>query len=195
MTLVQTLEKTEPSEQVPARLPQPPSDAETRLYDGRNRRLLMRVSAASFLVLTISQVRFVITEKPLLLLAPFFTFTVLYYVISLWVNIGTKDFDMAEHDRLVTGWRPALRPSLDVFLPICREDIEVLRNTWTGVEALVRAYPGDCNVYVLDDGADPAAESAAAGFGFHYLSRPTEGENPRGWFKKAGNLRDRKSVV
>jgi cellulose synthase (UDP-forming) len=176
-------------EPIPPRLPDPPSDAETRLYDGRNRKLLMRVSGASFLVLTISQVRFVITEKPLILLAPFFAFTVLYYVISLWVNIGTKDFDLAEHDRLVDEWRPKVHPSLDVFLPICREDIEVLTNTWTGVHALVRAYHGECNVYVLDDGGDPEAARIATDFGFTYLSRPLEGDNPRGWFKKAGNLR------
>jgi cellulose synthase (UDP-forming) len=174
---------------VPPRLPDPPSDAETRLYDGRNRRLLMRVSGASFLVLTISQFRFVITEKPLLALAPFFVFTVAYYVISLWVNIGTKDFDMAGHDRLVDEWRPEVHPSLDVFLPICREDIKVLGNTWGGVYELMRAYPGPCNVYVLDDGGDPEAARVATGLGFDYLSRPLEGENPRGWFKKAGNLR------
>ena len=174
---------------IPPRLPEPPNDAETRLYEGRNRRLLMRVSGASFLVLTISQTRFVITEKPLLLLAPFFVFTVLYYVISLWVNIGTKDFDMAEHDRLFAEWRPEVHPSLDVFLPICREDIEVLGNTWNGVHELMRAYPGLCNVYVLDDGGDPEAARLAAEFGFDYLSRPLEGENPRGWYKKAGNLR------
>ena len=174
---------------IPPRLPEPPNDAETRLYDGRNRKLLMRVSGASFLVLTISQTRFVITEKPLLLLAPFFVFTVLYYVISLWVNVGTKDFDMAEHDRLFAEWRPEVHPSLDVFLPICREDIEVLGNTWNGVHELMRAYPGLCNVYVLDDGGDPEAARLAAEFGFDYLSRPLEGENPRGWYKKAGNLR------
>jgi len=176
-------------EPIPPRLPEPPSDAETRLYDTRNRKLLMRVSAASFLVLTISQVRFVITDKPLMLLAPFFTFTVLYYVISLWVNAGTKDFDMAEHDRLVAQWRPQTHPSLDVFLPICREDIEVLSNTWAGVYELMRAYPGLCSVYVLDDGGDPDAARVATDFGFNYLSRPLEGDNPRGWFKKAGNLR------
>ncbi|HWG23912.1 glycosyltransferase family 2 protein [Actinospica sp.] len=174
---------------VPSRLPHPPTDAETKLYDGRNRQLLMRVSVASFLVLTISQFRFVITEKPLLVLAPFFLFTVLYYVISLWVNIGTKDFDMAAHERLVAEWMPRDHPSLDVFLPICREDLEVLSNTWTGVSALMRRYPGLCTVYVLDDGADPEAAELAADFGFRYLTRPLDGENPRGWFKKAGNLR------
>jgi len=174
---------------VPPRLPEPPNDEETRLYDHRNRHLLMRVSVASFLVLTISQFRFVITDKPLLILAPFFIFTVLYYVISLWVNMGTKDFDMAGHDRLVEQWRPQTYPSLDVFLPICRETLDVLDNTWTAVHRLLSEYPGRCNVYVLDDGADPEAERLAFDKGFHYLIRPLDGPNPRGYFKKAGNLR------
>jgi cellulose synthase (UDP-forming) len=184
-----TAAREKPALPLPPRLPHPPTDAETKLYDGRNRQLLMRVSMASFLVLTISQFRFVITEKPLLALAPFFLFTVLYYLISLWVNIGTKDFDMAAHDRLVAEWRPVDHPSLDVFLPICREDVEVLVNTWTGVSALMREYPGLCNVYVLDDGAEADKEALAADFGFNYLTRPLDGDNPRGWFKKAGNLR------
>jgi cellulose synthase (UDP-forming) len=174
---------------VPARLPQPPTDAETRLYDGRNRKLLMRVSVASFAVLTISQARFVITDLPLLVLAPFFLFTVLYYVISFWVNTGTKDFDMARHDRLVAEWQPEDYPSLDVFLPICREDLDVLHNTWSAVRRLMLSYPGACEVYVLDDGADPEAAQLALDLGFRYLTRPTEGPNPRGWYKKAGNLR------
>ncbi|HET9168586.1 MAG TPA: glycosyltransferase family 2 protein [Actinospica sp.] len=174
---------------LPSRLPQPPSDSETHLYDTRNRKLLMRVSMASFLVLTISQTRFVITAKPLLILAPFFVFTVLYYVISLWVNVGTKDFDRAAHDHLIAEWKPLAYPSLDVFLPICREDLDVLRNTWSGVSELRHSYPGQTTVYVLDDGGDPEAERVANELGFTYLTRPLEGENARGWFKKAGNLR------
>jgi cellulose synthase (UDP-forming) len=174
---------------VPDRLPEPPNDTETKLYDGRNRQLLMRVSVASFTVLTISQARFVITEKPLLIFAPFFLFTVAYYVISLWVNMGTKDFDMAAHDRLVDEWRPSSHPSLDVFLPICREPLDVLSNTWTAAQRLMIEYPGRCQVYVLDDGADPDAARLAIDMGFRYLTRPTDGPNPRGYFKKAGNLR------
>jgi cellulose synthase (UDP-forming) len=178
--------KTEPQPQV---LPEPPSDAETRLYAGRGRRMLTRVSAASFTVLLLSQVRFVLTEPWLLALTPFFAFTVVYYAISLWVNAGTKRFDFDVHDRLTAEWRPAEYPSLDVFLPICREALDVLHNTWTGVFELMEAYEGLCTVYVLDDGADPAAQEMAGNFGFQYLVRPETGPNARGWFKKAGNLR------
>lgn len=172
------------------RLPEPPSDAETRAYASRGRLLLMRVSACSFTVLALSQIRFVTTTWWVMAaLAPFFAFTVAYYLISLWVNIGTRGFNMAAHERLAGDWRPAVHPSLDVFLPICREAADVLHNTWTGAARLRDAYPGTCRVYVLDDGADPQARAMAQAFGFTYLTRPEQGDNPRGWFKKAGNLR------
>ncbi|MBR7826239.1 glycosyltransferase [Actinospica sp. MGRD01-02] len=171
------------------RLPQPPTDAETLRYDGRNQRLLMRVSLASFTVLALSQFTFMLTEPWLLAFAPFIAFTIVYYVLALWVNFGTRDFDMPGHFERKDAWHPEAYPSLDVFLPICREEISVLRNTWRGVFDLMMSYQGDCTVYVLDDGADPEAAHAAREFGFSYLSRPETGENPRGWFKKAGNLR------
>lgn len=170
-------------------LPEPPSDTETRAYASRGRLVLMRVSTASFTVLALSQVRFVATDVWLYALAPFFVFTTAYYLISLWVNLGTRGFDLPAHERLVDAWRPAAYPSLDVFLPICREAPEVLHNTWSGVARLRDAYPGACRVYVLDDGADQGAHTMAQGFGFTYLTRPERGANPRGWFKKAGNLR------
>ncbi|MEV4948106.1 glycosyltransferase family 2 protein [Streptomyces sp. NPDC053755] len=115
--------------------------------------------------------------------APLLTFTVVYYLVSLRVNAFTRDFDLARHRRLVRSWRPAAHPSVDVFLPVCGEPIEVLHNTWTHVRALADRYPGVCVPYVLDDSAAPELRAMAADFGFRYGSRPE-----RGWFKKAGNL-------
>jgi cellulose synthase (UDP-forming) len=111
-------------------------------------------------------------------------FTLLYYVISLCVNFSARGFNMAAHTELVRTWRPAWYPSLDVFLPICGEHPEVLRNTWAHVREMAMAYPGRCIPYVLDDGASEEAARLAEEFGFTYVVRPN-----RGWFKKAGNLR------
>jgi cellulose synthase (UDP-forming) len=138
----------------------------------------------SFGALLISQARFLITAPPLLIFAPLIGFTVVYYVISLCVNLGTRGFDMASHRALVTAWRPASYPSLDIFLPVCGEPIEILHNTWRYVAELVRSYPGVATAYVLDDGASSQAAALADDFGFAYLVRPN-----RGWYKKAGNLR------
>jgi cellulose synthase (UDP-forming) len=165
-------------------LPVPPSDAEKDMYADRNLALIIRCSLASFGALLISQTRFVLLSPPLLALAPFIVFTLAYYVISLCVNLGTRGFDLDAHRRLVRSWRPDSYPSLDIFLPICGEELDVLANTWEHVSKLISAYPGPAVGYVLDDGDDADAQQVARSFGFTHIVRPD-----RGWMKKAGNLR------
>jgi cellulose synthase (UDP-forming) len=165
-------------------LPLAPSEREKARYADRNLALIVRTSLASFGALLISQFKLIGSERPLLVLAPLLVFTLLYYVISLFVNIGTRGFDYAAHRRFVRSWRPYRYPTLDVFLPICGEPIAVLHNTWSHVYELVQNYPGRATAYVLDDGASEAVRSMARDYGFTYSVRPN-----RGWMKKAGNLR------
>lgn len=165
-------------------LPVPPTDTEKYSYADRNLALIVRASLFSFGSLLISQGRFLVTAKPLIIFAPFLAFTVVYYLISLCVNLGTRGFDMASHRALVRAWQPASYPSLDIFLPVCGEPVEILHNTWTHVRELVRRYPGVATAYVLDDGASDQVAALADEFDFAYLVRPN-----RGWYKKAGNLR------
>jgi cellulose synthase (UDP-forming) len=165
-------------------LPAPPTDAEKYAYCDRNLALILRASLFSFGALLISQARFLLTVPALLVFAPLIGFTVVYYLISLCVNFGTHSFDAGAHRDLVRSWRPRAYPSLDVFLPVCGEPLEILRNTWTHVQAIAGQYPGLVTPYVLDDGASQEAAAMARGFGFRYLVRPD-----RGWYKKAGNLR------
>jgi cellulose synthase/poly-beta-1,6-N-acetylglucosamine synthase-like glycosyltransferase len=165
-------------------LPTPPSGHDLAAYRSRNLSLLIAASVMSMGCLIVSQFHFLAITGWLLLFAPFFVFTLVYYGISFVVNLGSRDFDHDGHSRLVDAWRPDRHPSLDVWLPICREDIAVLRNTWTHVARLRAAYPGAVTVYVLDDGDDPDCARMAREFGFDYSVR----EN-RGWMRKAGNLR------
>jgi cellulose synthase (UDP-forming) len=165
-------------------LPSAPSDAEKASYADRNTALILRTSFASFGALLISQVHFIASTPALIAFAPFIAFTLAYYVISLCVNAGTRGFDEAAHRRLVGSWRPPGHPSLDVFLPVCGEPIEVLRNTWEHVVELLAAYPGVGTGYVLDDADSAQARELAQSLGLTYLVRPD-----RGWMKKAGNLR------
>jgi cellulose synthase (UDP-forming) len=166
-------------------VPAAPSDDEKVSYADRNLAIIIRTSLASFGALLISQARFVfLTPIFTWSFLPFVAFTIAYYVISLWVNVGSRGFDQADHRRLVGSWRPARYPSLDVFLPVCGEPLAVLRNTWLSVRNLVQAYPGLATAYVLDDGASNDARAMATELGFSYLVRPD-----RGWMKKAGNLR------
>ncbi len=70
------------------------------------------------------------------------------------MNFAGAGFDLAAHTERVQGWRPAAYPDIDIYLPICGEPIELLRNTWTAVAALIEAYPGQAQAHVLDDGPD-----------------------------------------
>jgi cellulose synthase (UDP-forming) len=166
-------------------LPAAPSDEEKASYADRNLALIVRTSLASFGALLISQGRFIASAPALLAFGPFIAFTLTYYLISLCVNAGTKGFDGAAHQRLTESWRPPEYPALDVFLPVCGEPLDVLRNTWRHVFELAQAYPGTAAPCVLDDGDSAAVAAMADDFGFRYLVRPD-----RGWMKKAGNLRN-----
>ncbi|MFE2425541.1 glycosyltransferase family 2 protein [Streptomyces sp. NPDC059373] len=164
-------------------LPQPPSDGEKYSYARRYLWVLTISSVISFVCLTFSQYKLAQSNPLVWLLAPMLVFTVIYYLISLRVNGFTRDFDLKAHKLLVREWRPRVYPTVDVFLPVCGEPIEVLHNTWTHVRALADRYPGHCVPFVLDDGASPELAAMASDFGFRYGTRPN-----RGWFKKAGNL-------
>ncbi len=166
-------------------LPAAPTDEEKTGYADRNLALIICPSLASFAALLISQARFVFLNPAFTwVFLPFVAFTIVYYLISLCINAGTRGFDQAAHRKLVASWRPTRYPSLDIFLPVCGEPLAVLRNTWLHVFELVQEYPGNATAYVLDDGADERLRSMALGFGFTYVVRPD-----RGWMKKAGNLR------
>jgi cellulose synthase (UDP-forming) len=164
-------------------LPIPPTDAEKTLYADRNLALINRASLVSFGALLISQIGFVLIQPALLALAPLVIFTLVYFVISMISNAGTRGFDMAAHQRLIREWRPQDYPALDVFLPVCGEPIAVLGNTWAHVCQLISAYPGTATGYVLDDGDSEQARQLAKSLGLTYVVRPD-----RGRMKKAGNL-------
>ncbi|WP_329303554.1 glycosyltransferase [Streptomyces sp. NBC_00659] len=164
-------------------LPVPPSDSEKYSYVGRRLRVLTVASLVSISCLALSQFRLFSSAPLLRFFYPLLAFTVLYYVISLWVNLFSRDFDLSRHQKLVGAWRPDVYPSVDVFLPVCGEPVEILHNTWTHVRALAAHYPGVCEPFVLDDSASPELQSMADEFGFRYATRSN-----LGWFKKAGNL-------
>ena len=164
--------------------PPPPDDNEKYSYIQRNLPYLTTVIAIGSGCLIFSQFRF---EAHDLVLWPFMLFTGLYVVyqaISLPVNFAGRGFDLAAHQARIQAWRPPRYPDIDIYLPICGEPIELLRNTWTAVSGLIEDYPGQARAYVLDDGPSEEARSMADWFGYHYIHRA---DWPAG--KKAGNLR------
>lgn len=165
-------------------LPAPPDDQEKFGYATRYVWILTCCSLVSFSCISLSQFRLARSTPWLWAYLPLLGFSVLYYLISLRVNAFTRDFDLREHRRLVSSWRPVEYPDVDVFLPICGEPLDVLHNTWLHVQKMVRKYPGTAVPLVLDDRNDPRCAELALAMGFRYGSRPD-----RGWYKKAGNLR------
>jgi len=164
--------------------PLPPGDDEKHSYIERNLGYLTTILVIGATCLSVSQLRF---ETQSRLLWPFMLFTgtyIAYQLISLPVNFTGRNFNLAAHQARIQDWRPAVYPTLDIFLPVCGEPIEVLHNTWSAVSDLVAAYAGSAQPYVLDDGASDEARELADSFGFEYIRRP---DLPEG--KKAGNLR------
>jgi cellulose synthase (UDP-forming) len=173
-----------PRPQLLAAFPPPPDDAEKYAYTYRNLPYLATTLVVSATCLIISQLRFEMNSP---VPWPFLAFTalyIIYQVISLPVNFTGRGFDLAAHEERIGGWHPAAYPSVDIYLPICGEPIELLRNTWTAVFELIAGYPGVVRAYVLDDGPCDEARSVSESYGFSYLRRPDLRA-----CKKAGNLR------
>ena len=168
----------------PAARYRPPDDTEKYAYLDRDLAYLATILIIGAACLTISQVRFELNAP---FAWPFMIFTatyVIYQVISLPINFSGRGFNLARHQELVNSWHPGSYPTVDIYLPICGEPIEVLANTWPAVADLIAAYPGPAQAFVLDDGPSDAARDLAGPLAFTYLRRPDARA-----FKKSGNLR------
>ena len=164
--------------------PRPPDDDEKYAYTDRNLPYLTTGLVISASCLIISQLRF---EAHNPALWPFMVFTatyIVYQVISLPVNFTGRGFRPGSPPGAHPGLAPGTYPSVDIYLPICGEPIEMLRNTWNAVSELVAGYPGPVQAYVLDDGPSDEARSVSESLGFSYIRRPDLRA-----YKKSGNLR------
>ncbi|MDO8624148.1 MAG: glycosyltransferase [bacterium] len=116
--------------------------------------------------------------------APIIGILTFHYLGSFVLVLFYRQFDLKKHKKLLSHyWKTHTEPSVDVYLPICGEDAEVLRNTWDYVSRL--SYENK-KIYVLDDSKEECKEhqQLAKEFGFNYIERPNKGE-----MKKAGNLK------
>jgi cellulose synthase (UDP-forming) len=167
-----------------APLPYPPDDEEKYSYAWRSLPYLTIALTTSCVCIIVAQIWFEI-RNPLFL--PLIAYTLIftaYQAISIPMNFTGRSFNLAEHRARIAGWEPCAYPSVDIFLPICGEPIDVLQNTWAGVLEVARTYPGFASAFVLDDGPDdPGIRVVTEGFGFTYVRRPNVGHH-----KKSGNL-------
>ena len=177
-----------PASPVPAQpagpvLPEPPMDEEKYRYVRRGAWLLTLAMVLSFPGLLYSQTRLMLQYHWFWFYLPFAFLGLLFAALPLITDGLARGFDFKEHRRLVDEWRPKTYPSVDVFLPVCGEPADVVRNTWKYVAEMSDYYQGTVTAYVLDDSASPELKAMAREYGFAYAVRPN-----RGWFKKSGNL-------
>jgi cellulose synthase (UDP-forming) len=164
-------------------LPVPPRDDEKYRYVRRGAWILTLASMASFPLLLFSQSRLMLQFHWFWFYVPFVIMGALFLALPLITDGLARGFNFDEHQRLVGDWQPKTYPSVDVFLPVCGEPVDVVRNTWKYVAEMSQHYQGTVTAYVLDDSASSELKAMAREFGFAYARRPN-----RGWFKKSGNL-------
>ena len=166
-------------------LPSSPDILEKYLYVKSGRKSLYSLSVFTTLILVIGMFLFISVNPYFFPYTIFALITGFYLFISYLIGILAKDFDLEKHLSLVTKhFDRSAKEEVDILLPICREPLDVLRNTWLHVAHLRAAHEGIINVFVLDDGKEPACETLAKVYGFHYITRETNE------YKKAGNLRN-----
>lgn len=165
-------------------LPQSPTDEEKYLYISDHRGSFILFSIISFFSLQVSMFGFLTNNLLLWPLLGYLLLTNIYFLVSLFVNLFSKSFDVNNHNKLVKKWQSSLNGSVDIFLPNAGESISVLQNTWDGVKELMNNYSGKITVYCLDDADRQEVKQLALKYEFNYEVRPN-----RGWYKKAGNLR------
>ncbi len=161
-----------------------PADDEVYEYLGSQMRWVQLVLIAAFILVSISLAAFATTHPWLTPVLVVLVANVIGNTLSLVTGLNGRRVTWQSHQSRVTAWYPpeGAYPAVDVFLPTCGESVQILRNTYSHVNAL--RWPGRLTVYVLDDAARGEVHELAAEFGFSYVVRPD-----RGHLRKAGNLR------
>jgi len=165
--------------------PTGPSDKEKYCYLRTNRVGLYVLGGISFVALSAGMWLFVLTGPAFYWFGGVVAFLELYLIVSYGISIIGKDFDFEEHKKILDEnplW-PESAPTVDIYLPCCKEPNDILENTYKCVQA-VKYFSGKLQVHVLDDGGLGSVKTLAEQYGFNYITRD---DKPR--LKKAENLR------
>ena len=85
------------------------------------------------------------------------------------------------HTQVLQAGSYMLRRSVDVFLPVCGEELSIIRNSLVHISKM--EWPGRLTLYCLDDKDQPSVKHLAEQYGFTYLVR-----SDRPLHKKSGNM-------
>lgn len=161
-------------------LPQPPLDSEKYKYINPN-GFVFAISGL-FLLLGFSVSIYFFIIKSILLL-PYIIFCVIYFLNISFSTFGSffaEPFDIEKHNKIKEENKD-FKPTIDIFLPNCGEELFILANTFKGVKNI--NYDNK-TVYVLDDMNREPVKILSDLFDFKYIAR--EGNE----LKKAGNMRN-----
>ena len=162
----------------------PPSTPEKYLYLNSSRRLIYGFGFVSMLFLFCGNLIFIYYNPIFFAYLIFVLITFFYLVLSYLVGFAGDEFDFKLHQSRVSRWIDwASTASVDIFLPVCGEPVDIIRNTWDHVKKLRAHHESAIGVYVLDDGKSDEIKLLATHYGFSYIRRETNE------LKKAGNLR------
>ena len=169
----------------PLVLPTPPTDIEKYSFVKMRRPFLVTCDVIALLAVSYGAWRFALACPLFAWFTVYVTIQEIHLVAALFIIILGKELNLKAHGSILKN-HPLIGddlPTVDIYLPVCQEPLEVMENTWRNVQAL--QYPaGKLSVFVLDDGADNTVRLLANRFEFNYLCRP---DRPN--LKKAGNLR------
>lgn len=161
-------------------LPQPPTRTEKYSYF-RNRRQFvfawLLVAAAGIIYGYVRVASKSWWTSPALLLLVVMIPPV---IVNFWLRIGKRRVTLSGHHAITRAYQHG-NEAVDVFLPSCGEQVELLDNTFRHVSGL--RWHGTMTVYVLDDSAREEVRALAARYGYRYVVRANLGE-----LRKAGNL-------
>jgi cellulose synthase (UDP-forming) len=118
----------------------------------------------------------------LLIFTPFFLVLFVSKLFKYVVDSFYPEFKLKEHQEFINKfWMENPEPTVDIFLPVAGESIEILQKTWEGVKKIRYS---NYKVYVLDDSYSDQVQKLAQDYNFIYLRRPNKGQH-----KKSGNLK------
>ena len=146
-------------------LPSPPTDEEKYAFANMNRTFLITCGFLVLATLFYGGVMFARSAPVFTWYAVYILISDLYIFASLFITFFGKSFDISAHKNLLEEipLTKETAPTVDVYLPVCKEPIEVVENT---CKYLTTLYYPSYTVYILDDGADEAIESLAEKFSF-----------------------------
>lgn len=158
--------------------PTPPDEREKCIYIHQGRALFYTLAVFSLIPLLISMLVFSWMTGAHFYLV-YVALLSSYVIASYSVGIFSKSFNYADYWFAVKDGRA--KPTVDIYLPTCGEEISLLRNSYAYIAAM-RRWEG-VRVYVLDDAKRKEVEVIAHAHGFKYFTRTDNS------LKKAGNLR------